>query len=85
MLSFQIDTELTKQLVALNDQISEKYALLHGLSKEQREAIHKDAWISTVGASTRIENAILADSEIGWLDSILRSGQGPATFYQLVF
>ncbi|MCB9084589.1 MAG: Fic family protein [Bdellovibrionaceae bacterium] len=71
MLSFQIDTELTKQLVALNDQISEKYALLQGLTKDQRESIHKYAWISSVGASTRIENAILTDSEIGWLDSIL--------------
>ncbi|MEK6774900.1 MAG: hypothetical protein AABY64_13230 [Bdellovibrionota bacterium] len=71
MLSFQIDNELTKQLIALNEAISEKNALLGAISSQDREAIHHYAWISMVGASTRIENAILTDSEIDWLDSVL--------------
>lgn len=71
MLSFQLDSLLTKQLIALNELIAEKYAFLQTLSKEERDQIHRYAWISMVGASTRIENAILTDSEVDWLDSIL--------------
>lgn len=71
MLSFQLDNQVTKQLIALNERISEKYAFLESLPKDEKEDIHRYAWISMVGASTRIENAILTDSEIDWLDSIL--------------
>ena len=80
MLSFQIDTGLTKQLISLNEKISEKFALLQAISKSERETIHKYAWISTVGASTRIENAILTDSEIDWLDSVLGSDGKKSAF-----
>jgi len=71
MLSFQLDNQVTKQLIALNERITEKYAFLESLPKDERENIHRYAWISMVGASTRIENAILTDGEIDWLDSIL--------------
>lgn len=71
MLSFQIDSNITKQLIALNELITEKYAFLEGLPKDEKENIHRYAWISMVGASTRIENSILTDSEIDWIDSVL--------------
>jgi len=71
MLSFQIDGQVTKQLIALNELITEKFAFLESLPKDEKENIHRYAWISMVGASTRIENAILTDSEIDWLDSVL--------------
>jgi Fic family protein len=71
MLSFQIDSQITKQLIALNELMAEKYAFLESLPKDEKENIHRYAWISMVGASTRIENAILTDSEIDWLDSVL--------------
>ncbi len=71
MLSFQIDKKMTRQLMALNEQMAEKYAFLETLPKDEKAYIHRYARISMVGASTRIENAILTDSEIDWLDSIL--------------
>ncbi len=71
MLSFQIDSQITKQLIALNELITEKYAFLKTLPEDEKEHIHRYAWISMVGASTRIENAILTDSEVDWLDSVL--------------
>lgn len=70
-MSFQIDSDVTKLLIALNEAISDKNVLIESLSNQDREAIHHYAWVSMVGASTRIENAILTDSEIDWLDSIL--------------
>lgn len=71
MLSFQLDSQITRQLIALNELISEKYAFLKTLPEDEKENIHRYAWISMVGASTRIENAVLTDSEIDWLDSVL--------------
>lgn len=71
MLSFPIDSQVTKQLITLNEFIAEKYVFLESLPKDEKENIHRYAWISMVGASTRIENAILTDSEIDWLDSLL--------------
>ena len=73
MMSFQIGKELTKKLISLNEMFLEKNAKLEDLSQRDREMIHQYAWVSTVGASTRIENAILTDSEVSWLDSILGS------------
>jgi len=71
MLSFQLDSQTTKQLIALNELISEKYAFLKTLPGDEKQNIHRYARISMVGASTRIENAVLTDSEIDWLDSVL--------------
>ena len=71
MLSFQLDNKTTRQLIALNELISEKYAFLEALPRDEKENIHRYALISMVGASTRIENAVLTDSEIDWLDSVL--------------
>jgi len=71
MLSFQLDTQIVKRLIALNELISEKYAFLKTLSGDEKQIIHRYARISMVGASTRIENAVLTDSEIDWLDSVL--------------
>ena len=72
MLSFSLDNLLTKQLIALNKLILEKEAFLNSLSEEEKEQIHRYAYISVVGASTRIENALLTDTEVDWLDSILK-------------
>lgn len=41
------------------------------MSPECREAIHRYARISMIGASTRIENAVLTDTEIDWMDARL--------------
>lgn len=51
------------------------------LDGDEREQIHRYAWISMVGASTRIENAVLTDSEIDWLDLVL-SADGKQTAFE---
>lgn len=71
MLSFQIDSSITKQLITLNELVTQNYAFLQSLPEDEKEHIHRYALVSMVGASTRIENAILTDSEIDWLDSVL--------------
>jgi hypothetical protein len=64
MISFQLDNKCTKLLIALNEGISDKNNQIMALSDQDRKLIHHYAWVSMVGASTRIENAILTDSEI---------------------
>ena len=80
MLSFTLDNHLMRQLISLNDLVADKYALLKTLPKDELKNIHRWACISTLGASCRIENAILTDSEIDWLNSILENDGKQTSF-----
>src|SRR3990167_6093550 len=71
MLSFEIDKKITEKLWSFNHLVAEKFQILNTLPKEELQEIHRYARISMIGASTRIENAVLTDAEIDWLDTIL--------------
>jgi Fic family protein len=43
------------------------------LSEDERSHILTQSMISNIGASTRIENAVLTDVEIEWIDTVLKS------------
>jgi Fic family protein len=70
-LSFDLDEQLVKSLRDLDNKFSEAYATLKQTPLEELDALHKYARISMIGASTRIENALLTDSEVSWIDTIL--------------
>lgn len=61
---------LNKHKEVLQD-ITKCYGKLIALPDEEKEAILRYARISNIGASTRIENALLTDSEVDWIDTIL--------------
>jgi Fic family protein len=71
LLSYELTPELLESLQTLEGELSLVYAKLSSLPDEERNSIHRYARISMIGASTRIENAQLTDSEIDWLDTIL--------------
>ncbi len=71
MLSFEISSEQLQKLQTLHQQYARAYAEFAAYPEDARKAIHHYALISMVGASTRIENALLTDSEIEWLDTVL--------------
>jgi len=71
MISFILDDRLLHQVRDVNYLFSQKKALLQSFSPEKLESIHLLARVSQVGASTRIENALLTDSEVEWLDTLL--------------
>ena len=81
MLSIQLTPEILNQLRKLDNAILEVYAKIVGFSEEELRALHRYARISTIGASTRIENALLTDSEINWMDTILTK-DGKQTAFQ---
>ena len=41
------------------------------MDREELDYIQRSVQISTIGASTRIENAVLTDAEVDWLDTNL--------------
>ncbi len=80
MLSFNLDSETTKLLIALKEGVDEQFELLKSLSPDVLTAIHRSARISMIGASTRIENAILTDSEVSWMDDLICREAKSTTF-----
>lgn len=71
MISFKPSEKLEKELKKLQDVIIEKYREIEFLKQEEKKYIEKQALISNIGASTRIENAVLTDVEIEWVDTTL--------------
>jgi hypothetical protein len=81
MLSFQLNSKHTHLLKELQSNFSLQYAAIKTLNPEELDFIHRYARISMIGASTRIENAILTDSEISWIDTVL-TNDGKTTAFQ---
>lgn len=71
MLSYTLSEEMISSLQTLEVLVMQAFERLLSLSQMEKDAIHRYARISMIGASTRIENAMLTDSEVNWLDTIL--------------
>jgi Fic family protein len=80
MLSFTPSNQLEKALKELQAELSLLAATLATLSEEEKAFLHKSAIISTIGASTRIENAVLTDAEIEWVDTTLTADGKTTSF-----
>jgi len=82
MLSFSLTQETINKLKRLDNAIAALYAQIIHLDTTELETIHRYAVVSTIGSSTRIENALLTDSEINWLDTILSANGRKTAFEQ---
>lgn len=71
MLSFLPGTELEMEMKRLQAIFVEVWNSLNGISSEESQYLNRFALISNIGASTRIENAVLTDHEIHWVDTTL--------------
>jgi Fic family protein len=80
MLSFTVSPKMEKELKRLQGMLAEQCADLKSLSPNEAEYLHRFALISTIGASTRIENAVLTDQEIEWVDTELKKDERTTTF-----
>ena len=81
MLSFTPDQKLENELRVLQGTLVETYKNIEGLSPEEAKYLHRFALISNIGASTRIENAVLTDQEVEWVDTILQK-DGKTTAFE---
>ena len=73
MLSFLPSTKLEMEMKVLQGLFVESYKSLEEISSEEARYLNRFAFISNIGASTRIENAVLTDQEIEWVDTTLSS------------
>jgi len=71
MLSFKLSQDLLARNQATENLLLDTYARFKHFDTQEIESIKRYARISNIGASTRIENALLTDSEVNWLDTIL--------------
>jgi Fic family protein len=80
MLSFIPGQKLENELRILQGDIVEIYKNIEELSPKEAKYLHRFALISNIGASTRIENAVLTDTEIAWVDTILQKNGKTTAF-----
>jgi len=81
MLSFTPGQKLENELRILQGILVETYKNIEGLSPEEAKYLHRFALISNIGASTRIENAVLTDPEVEFVDTILQK-DGKTTAFE---
>ena len=81
MLSFKPGLKLETELRILQGMLVETYKSIEDLSPEEAKYLHRFALISNIGASTRIENAVLTDQEVEWVDTILQK-DGKTTAFE---
>jgi len=80
MLSFSPNQKLENELKILQGEIVEIYKDIESLSVDEAKYLHRFALISNIGASTRIENAVLTDQEVAWVDTILQKSSRTTAF-----
>ena len=81
MLSFTPSQKIENRLKILQGLLAETYKDLEALTPDETKYIHRCAFISNIGSSTRIENAVLTDQEIEWVDTTLNN-HGMATAFE---
>jgi Fic family protein len=80
MLSFKPTGDAEKQLKKLQALLVRASTELESVRPEEKAFLNRFALISNVGASTRIENAVLTDAEIEWVDTTLSANERPTAF-----
>jgi Fic family protein len=80
MLSFAPSAKIENELKMLQELFVETFRDLENLSGDEAKYLNRFALISNIGASTRIENAVLTDQEIEWVDTVLNEN-GKTTAY----
>lgn len=81
MLSFALQPKIETRLKDLQAHLVEAHGRLRGMPKREADYLGHCALVSNVGASTRIENAVLTDSEIDWVETLL-SRDGKTTAFE---
>lgn len=81
MLSYSISAMLTKQLRELAQALAQAHQEAKGIDRDELTFIHRNVKISNIGASTRIENAVLTDAEVNWIDTTLTKDGKTTAFH----
>ena len=80
MLSFRPTAKLVKELINVQSKFATVWQSMESLCLDEKCYLQHQALISAIGASTRIENAVLTDQEIDWVDTVLSEDGKPTAF-----
>jgi len=80
VLSFTPSQKIEQKLKDLHGLLVESHKDLEQASADEKSYLNKCALISNVGATTRIENAVLTDVEVEWVDTELSKESKPTAF-----
>ncbi len=69
-----------KALKSLQEAFTKKSLFVDVMTEDEKNYIHRLVVVSMVGASTRIENALLTDIEVEWIDTVLTENGKPSAF-----
>ncbi|ETR65856.1 MAG: hypothetical protein OMM_13610 [Candidatus Magnetoglobus multicellularis str. Araruama] len=75
MLSYEITQDRIRFLKNFYSDCQRKWDLLLSFSEDKKNYIQQQSLVSNIGASTRIENAVLTDSEIAWINTEISTRQ----------
>lgn len=84
MLNFDV-TPYVPELKDLDNKLGKIYGQVQAYSQDELSFIKKLAKASIIGASTRIENALLTDLEVNWLDTLLETSSKSTAFEEYRF
>jgi Fic family protein len=82
MLSYEVTQEQTIKLKEISELATQWAFTLKAFPESVKEAMRRYARVSNIGSTTRIENAVLTDVEVGWLDRTLSRDGRPTSFNQ---
>lgn len=79
-LSTEPSQELLAELHNLQADLIKACNLIEESGEAEKSYLNRQALISNIGSSTRIENAVLTDNEIEWIDTQLKEDAKPTAF-----
>ncbi len=83
MSEIRLSPQLERALWDLEERLIRIHIELESISREETGYLNRFALVSNVGASTRIENAVLTDQEIDWIDTVLTKDGKITAFDQM--
>jgi len=81
LLSFALSQKLEKELLRVHGLLIEASKEMESVPADEKQYINRMTFVSNIGASTRIENAVLTDAEVEWVDTTL-SLDGKTTAFE---
>lgn len=80
VLNKEPSNELLAELQHLQADLINAFNIINDCSENEKSYLNHQALISNIGSSTRIENAVLTDSEIEWIDTQLKEDSKTTAF-----
>ncbi len=79
-LSYELSGNLIREIKDVELLAARRWESLRKLDSETLAFVRRQARISTIGATTRVENAVLTDVQIEWVDTELARDGKPTAF-----